>query len=135
VVAVFLGHTLQLRRVSTHEYHSYFTDPVNGTVIGLEDPSGAIGSDDRYDLDPYGKQENTDTPSTEAAENPFRFQSHHYDSGLQTYDMQARAYLPSIGRFTTADRFEDALGDFALQSDPLTQERYAFGAGKRSAPP
>jgi hypothetical protein len=43
--------------------------------------------------------------------------------------MQARSYLPSLGRFTTADRFEDALGDFGLQSDPLTQERYAFGAG------
>ncbi|MDA0178749.1 polymorphic toxin-type HINT domain-containing protein [Solirubrobacter phytolaccae] len=112
-----------------HDYHSYFTDPTNGTVIGLEDSAGSIGTNDRYDLDPYGKQEDKDTPSPEAGENPFRFQSHHYDSGLQTYDMQARAYLPSFGRFTTADRFEDALGDFALQSDPLTQERYAFGAG------
>ena len=43
--------------------------------------------------------------------------------------MQSRPYRPDIARFTTPDRFEDALGDFALQSDPLTQNRYAFGAG------
>ncbi|WP_270006592.1 polymorphic toxin-type HINT domain-containing protein [Solirubrobacter deserti] len=112
-----------------HDYHSYFTDPANGNVIGLEDPAGTIDPDDRYDLNPYGEQENPNSPSVEAGENPFRFQGHHYDGGIRAYDMQARSYLPSIGRFSTADRFEDALGDFALQSDHLTQERYAFGAG------
>lgn len=32
-------------------------------------------------------------------DNPFRFQGHYYDSGVKTYDMQARQYLPQVGRF------------------------------------
>jgi len=43
--------------------------------------------------------------------------------------MQARQYRPDIGRFLTQDRFESASGDVRLQSDPLTQNRYAFAGG------
>lgn len=67
--------------------------------------------------------------SDEARDNPFRFESFYYDSGVRTYDMRARSYRPEIGRFLTADRFEAAAGDFNLQSDPLTQNRYAFAGG------
>jgi RHS repeat-associated protein len=52
-----------------------------------------------------------------------------YDAGLKTYDMQARVYRPDTGRFLSADRFESALGDFNLQTDHLTQDRYAFAGG------
>jgi RHS repeat-associated protein len=113
---------------ASNSYRSYFTDP-NGTVIGLEQSTdGDIGEANRYDYDPFGKQEGTGSDA-DLGSNPFRFQGHHYDSAVATYDMQARPYRPDIERFTTPDRFEDALGDFALQSDPLTQDRYAFGAG------
>lgn len=49
--------------------------------------------------------------------------------GVQSYDMQARQYLPSVGRFQGEDRYEGALADLGLQSDPLTQNRYAFAGG------
>ena len=65
--------------------------------------------------------------SAEAKDNPFRFQGFYYDSGVKDYDMQARHYRPAVGRFTSQDRFESARGDFNLQSDPLTQNRYVFG--------
>ena len=83
------------------------------SVLGLEDDNGVIA--DGY--------------SDETTENPFRFQGFAYDADSRTYDMQARAYQPDLARFTTPDRFEDAVGDFALQADPQTQDRYAFGAG------
>ena len=108
---------------------SYVTDP-SGTVLGLENSSRRRSrSGESYDYDPYGKDTGTTSLSTEARDNPFRFQGFAYDTDSKTYDMQARAYRPDIARFTTPDRFEDAMGDFALQSDPLTQDRYAFGAG------
>jgi RHS repeat-associated protein len=44
-------------------------------------------------------------------------------------DMQARSYRPDIGRFLSADRYQDAQADLELQSDPLTQNRYAFAGG------
>jgi RHS repeat-associated protein len=43
--------------------------------------------------------------------------------------MKARAYLPEIGRFLQEDHYEAALGDQALETDPLTQDRYAFAGG------
>jgi RHS repeat-associated protein len=43
--------------------------------------------------------------------------------------MQAREYRPDVGRFLSTDRFEGATKDLALQSDPLTQNRYAFAGG------
>jgi RHS repeat-associated protein len=43
--------------------------------------------------------------------------------------MRAPPYRPDIGRFLTEDRFEAAAGDVALQSEPLTNNRYAFAGG------
>ena len=43
--------------------------------------------------------------------------------------MQARQYRPDSGTFLSQDRFESAGADLALQSDPLTQNRYAFAGG------
>jgi hypothetical protein len=42
--------------------------------------------------------------------------------------MQARPYRPDICRFLTHERFESASGDLALQTDPLTNNRYVFAA-------
>jgi RHS repeat-associated protein len=43
--------------------------------------------------------------------------------------MFARPYRPEVGRFLTQDRFASASQDLLLQSDPLTQNRYAFSGG------
>lgn len=113
--------------------YSAFDSDANGSTVGLEDADGTItrggANSSAYDLDPFGETRNEAQLGTTARNNPFRFQGFYYDSGIQAYDMQARPYRPDIGRFLTADRFESALGDFNLQSDPLTQNRYAFAGG------
>lgn len=111
-------------------YRSYAKD-ANGSVEGLEDSRGEFGGEgkDRYDYDPYGALENEDTLSQAAKANPLRFEGFYYDEGLKAYDMQARPYKPDVGRFLTQDRYESARGDYNLQSDPLTGNRYAFAGG------
>lgn len=106
-----------------------------GSVVGVEDATGAVpdcgttpsgACDGRYDYTPYGEIENEANLTSAASGNPFRFQGHYLDDAVDTYDMRARAYRPDIGRFLTQDRFEQAAGDLALHSDPLTNNRYVF---------
>ena len=109
-------------------YNSYALD-ANGSVENLEHFDGSKIAGSTYEYDPYGELENEGQLQSEATQNPFRFEAFYYDSGVKTYDMLARSYLPEIGRFLSQDRFEDAGADLALQSDPLTQNRYAFAGG------
>ena len=122
----------------TTRYRGYRTD-ANGSVVALEKPDGTIGgSSDEYHFDPYGELQDPNpqgnTPadkelSTEAQENPFRFQSFYYDTAVKTYDMQARAYRPDAARFLSEDRYAAAGTDIDLEADPLTQNRYTFASG------
>jgi len=118
----------------TNRFRAYVKD-ANGSVLGLEDDDGEVdggGSDDkvaRYEYDPYGELENAGDLSTEAQDNPFRFEGFYFDSGVKTYDMYARSYRPESGRFLTQDRLASADQDLLLQADPLTQNRYAFAGG------
>ena len=119
------------------DYHAYGKD-ANGSVTEIEESDGSVGEDDTYPYDPYGELEDPDptdesSPEDELGEeaqaNPFRFQGFYYDSGVESYDMQAREYRPEVGRFLSQDRFAAAAGDLQLQSDPLTQDRFAFAGG------
>jgi RHS repeat-associated protein len=121
---------------------TYATD-ANGSVEGLEDDHGKFASDpqgrkDTYVYDPYGESEKftadvseKEDPglSRDAKENPFRFEGFYFDSGVKSYDMQAREYRPDVGRFLSVDRYESAAAELMLQADPLTQNRYAFAGG------
>ena len=116
----------------------YYLTDAQGSVAALEDASGQIAANERYSYDPYGALKDDDVnPQTDpeddlgarAKANPFRFQGFYYDSHTQSYDMQARAYRPEIGRFLAQDRFADAGADLELQTDPLTQNRYVFAGG------
>lgn len=123
---------------NTTSYHAYATDS-NGSIEGLENPDGNIDASNQYHYDPYGNLENKDpqnpTKSPEATlgaaaqDNPFRFEGFYDDAGINTYDMLARDYRPDLQRFTTQDRYEASQGDYNLQADPLTNDRYAFAAG------
>ncbi|HEX8051734.1 MAG TPA: LamG-like jellyroll fold domain-containing protein [Thermoleophilaceae bacterium] len=133
-----LGQSVKASGDSAPTHRPYATD-ASGSVEGLEDTEGRFGelNRDTYLYDPYGESENvgglneTEDPglSDAAKENPFRFQGFYFDSGVKTYDMQARDYRPDIGRFLSEDRYEAAVGDKLLQADPLTQNRYAFAGG------
>jgi RHS repeat-associated protein len=70
---------------------------VNATQY-LEDNDGEVATRERYDYDPYGELD-SDPTDPEAAANPFRFEGFYFDSGVRSYDMQARAYRPDVGRF------------------------------------
>jgi RHS repeat-associated protein len=107
-------------------YRSYAVD-ANGSVEGLESSTGALLASDTYYYDPYGELQQA--VNGDAGKASFRFQGFYSDSAVKTYDMQARSYRPDIGRFLSQDRFEAASADVALQSDPLTQNRYAFAGG------
>ncbi|HWT94458.1 MAG TPA: RHS repeat-associated core domain-containing protein, partial [Solirubrobacteraceae bacterium] len=118
---------------SANPYASFAKD-ANGSIEGLAGTTGSLTA--KYAYDPYGKDEKSagetapgSSLTPEAKDQPFRFQGFYYDSGVKTYDMRARQYLPQAGRFLTQDRFESASGDFNLVSDPLTQNRYAFAGG------
>jgi RHS repeat-associated protein len=117
----------------TRNHREYSTN-ANGSVEGLEHATTGViatGTDgDAYEYDPYGELETPESGlSVAAKENPFRFQGFYYDASTRTYDMNARHYRPESGRFLTPDTYGSASGDQALQSDPFTQNRYAFGSG------
>lgn len=125
---------------STKEWRAYDTD-AQGTVVGLEKPTNGQTTPDvdpetgkeklnTYETDPFGAPVGKESDiSDEASANPFRFQGFYNDPETGTYDMQARTYQPSTGRFLQQDRFEDPEADLLLASDPLTSSRYAFTAG------
>lgn len=109
----------------TTTYRGYTKD-ANGSVLALENGDGEIINNSEYVYDPYGELDSSVTLGEEAQDNPFRFDGFYYDSGVKTYDMHARHYRPDVGRFLTQDHYASASADLLLQSDPLTQNRYAF---------
>jgi RHS repeat-associated protein len=121
-----------------------FAEDASSSVESLVAADGSsVATADSYAYDPYGALESQGVPpssaepnptpegelSAEAQENPVRFQGFHADPDAGVYDMEARAYVPQVGRFTTQDRFEQASEDRALQLDPATNNRYAFAGG------
>jgi RHS repeat-associated protein len=113
---------------STQLTRTYATD-ANGNPTGLESSTGAVAPSDRYVYDPYGDLDADANAgmSADATTNPLRFNGFDYDSAVKTYDMRARDYRPSTGRFMQSDRYESAGSDLSLVADPLTQNRYDFG--------
>jgi RHS repeat-associated protein len=121
-----LAVTLQAG-AGTPDTHTFATD-ANGNPTGLESSTGVVTPVDRYVYDPYGDldPDANSALASAAATNPLRFNGFDYDSAVKTYDMQARDYRPSVGRFLQADRYEQAQSDLSLVADPLSQNRYDF---------
>jgi RHS repeat-associated protein len=124
-------------------YHTYTFD-ARGSIEALENANNTITDLNRYHYTPYGNLEkgkaqgsgsSSSTTTVEqslgpdAETNTYRFEGFYEDSGVATYDLQARNYRPQEGIYTTQDSFEQALGDQALRDDPLTQNLYAFAGG------
>ncbi|MCW2985301.1 MAG: hypothetical protein JWR63_2871 [Conexibacter sp.] len=122
-----LAVTLQATGSSTQTTKTFATD-ANGNPTGLEESNGTVPGANRYVYDPYGDLDVDANAgmSGDAATNPLRFNGFDYDSAVKTYDMQARDYRPSVGRFLQSDRYESAQSDLSLVASPLTQNRYDF---------
>ncbi|MCU1602393.1 MAG: sle, partial [Frankiales bacterium] len=98
---------------ATYFYH---LDP-QGSVMELTDSSGQLAA--AYHYDGYGVV--TATPG--APVNPLLFQSSYLDSDTGLYDMGARNYDPSLGRFTQRDPLERPVGISAVSSYAFVDDR------------
>jgi RHS repeat-associated protein len=141
--------------LSGGNYYSYATD-IDGSVEGLEGSDGKVDDGllnsglvngkpvyNRYHYTPYGNLELgsdqnatllsppsiSGTLSQDAQANDFLFEGFQYDSATNTYALPARTYQPTSGSYTTPDQFESASSNQTLQTDPGTQDPYAYASG------
>jgi len=108
---------------------SYLYDP-HGSVSLLIDQSNGVK--ESYGYQAYGAANAALTRTAsgfDSKTNPYRYTGKRLDSGSGTYDMGARRYSASTGRFLQYDVFADALENLGLAEDPLTQNRYALAGG------
>jgi RHS repeat-associated protein len=118
------------------ETFTYATD-VHGSVSQLISEAGTVRAS--YGYTAYGSRDNSLTTgdlNDKAPLNPYRFQNKRLDSGSATtakpassVDMGSRRFGVDTGRFLQQDMFANALGDLALNLDPLTQNTYALAGG------
>ncbi len=108
---------------------SYLTDP-HGSVEALLDNVNTVKAG--YGYLAYGeanpsltKTAGGFTPNT----NLYRYTGRRWDPAAKAYDMGARSYFPTVGRWFQQDAYADAFDDVGLSLDPLTANRYAFTGG------
>ena len=90
---------------------TYLTDGL-GSVTALTDASGVIT--DTYTYNAFGEV----VASTGTTDNVVRFTGERYDLSLGQYELRARRYDPSIGRFTTSDPLQG--------TGPAVLNQYAY---------
>jgi RHS repeat-associated protein len=120
---------------ATHKL-SYAYDP-RGSVSMLLDEAGAPKA--AYGYTGYGEPDPELTaerlpdtggqPDPTEQVNPFRYSAKRSDALSGTIDMGARQFGPALGQFLQADRYDSALADVGLSSDPLTSNRYSLAGG------
>ncbi len=99
------GNLVGLRTGAGRSY--YLVDGL-GSVVAVTDASGNVTNS--YTYDPYGIT--TETTSSGAVANPWRYTGQYQDSATGLYKMGARYYQPELGRWT--------------QQDPSGQEANAY---------
>ena len=95
---------------------SFYGYDGHGNVRFLANASGAIT--DSYDFDAFGMPIRT----TGATSNPFFYSGERLDTGIGIYDLRARYYDQSTGRFWSMDPYQGRL------SRPSTLHKYAYTA-------
>jgi RHS repeat-associated protein len=103
---------LSRRRGATSSY--YLADGLGSTRL-LTDSTGAVS--DSYSYDAFGGE----LATTGATANDFRFLGEQFEPRLGTYNLRARHYDPSTGRFTSIDPV--MVGQL---EQPLTFNRYLY---------
>ena len=113
----------------TTNRYSYLYDP-RSSVSMLLDSTGA--AKESYGYSAYGSKNASISKSASGFStgsvptNPVRFQGKRFDSGSGSYDMGARRYSATTGRWLSQDIYYGALDNLGLSQDPLTANRYAF---------
>jgi RHS repeat-associated protein len=93
---------------------SYYLEDGQGNVRLLTDGNGAVT--DRYTYDAYGNL----LSSQGSTVNPYRYTGQYFDSLTGLYDLRARYYDPTTGRFTSADTADVSL------DNPTELNRYLY---------
>jgi RHS repeat-associated protein len=122
------GHraTIAETKAGTTNRYAYVYDPQMSVEL-LIDQNNVVK--ESYDYAAYGVSNGALSHTAagfDAKTNPYRYTGKRLDSGSGTYDMGARRYSPSTGRFLQLDMFAGALANFGLASSPLTVNRYAL---------
>ncbi len=95
---------------------SYYLYDGQGSVRGLTNSAGAVT--DSYSYDAFGNL----LTSQGSTVNPYRYDGQYFDSLTGLYDLRARYYDPTTGRFTSADT-----ADVTLEN-PTELNRYLYVA-------
>jgi len=106
--------------------YSYLYDP-HGSVSLLIDQANVVK--ESYGYSAYGASNGALTKTAAGFNNktnPYRYTGKRLDSGSGTYDMGARRYSASTGRFLQSDLFYGSLANLGLATGPLSMNRYAL---------
>ncbi|WP_322922120.1 RHS repeat-associated core domain-containing protein [Paenibacillus campi] len=92
----------------------YYLYNGHGDVIGMLNDDGSVAN--TYDYDAFG----TLTQQQEKTENAFKYAGEYLDAETGLYDLNARYYDPSMGRFINQDTHEGQI------NNPLSQNVYTY---------
>ncbi len=95
---------------------SYYLYDGQGSVRGLTNSAGTVT--DSYSYDAFGNL----LTSQGTTVNPYRYDGQYFDSLTGLYDLRARYYDPTTGRFTSADT-----ADVTLEN-PTELNRYLYAS-------
>jgi RHS repeat-associated protein len=90
----------------------YFHHDALGTISAVTKGSGAI--EWTYTYTPYGEARQTTKVDPSAPDNPIQYTGELIDPETGFYDLRARVFSPSEGRFLTVDPAPDEPGDSEL---------------------
>jgi RHS repeat-associated protein len=92
----------------------YYHRDLIGSVVNVTSAEGA--TEWSYEYEPFGVERSAVQDDPSAPVNPIRFTGELYDDALGTYDLRAREYDPSLGRFVQTDPVASQLGDAYVAS-------------------
>jgi RHS repeat-associated protein len=106
--------------------YSYVTDHRQSVEALLDQSNGLKAA---YGYRAYGEANPSLTKTAagfDASTNQYRYTGKRFDAAANVYDMGARHYSPTRGRWFQQDTYSSALANLGLSLDPLTQNRYQF---------